>query len=126
MDNTKKMDTQAKTELLEAVKAGLDAPDVERPVSKQNDLPRELRPVVSLVTAWISQLARDHKLDPALLATRSDVESLLAQKESRLLTGWRNQLVGVPIAQLAGGEAALAFDGGGTLVLEARSRQPLI
>jgi ribonuclease D len=116
----------ADTELLEAVKAGLNAPDVDRPVSKQNDLPRELRPVVSLVTAWISQLARDHKLDPALLATRSDVESLLAQKESRLLTGWRNQLVGVPIAQLAGGEAALAFDGGGTLVLEARSRQPLI
>lgn len=116
----------ADEELLEAVKIGLQSPDIERPTSRGNDLPRELRPVVSLVTAWISQLARDHKLDPALLATRSDVESLLGKRESRLLTGWRNHLVGEPIAQLAAGEAALAFDGGGTLVLEARSHKPLI
>ncbi len=112
--------------LLEAVQEGLNSPDIERPASRQKDLPKELRPVVSLVTAWISQLARDHKLDPALLATRSDVESLLGKKESRLLSGWRHQLVGEPIAQLAGGEAALAFDGGGQLVLEARSHKPLV
>ncbi len=115
----------ADLELLGAIQTGLKAPDLEKPLTKPKDLPQELRPVVSLVTAWISQLARDNKLDPALLATRSDIEALLAQRECRLLTGWRNQLVGKPIAQLAGGDAALAFDGGGTLVLEARSRQPL-
>jgi len=115
----------ADQELLSAIQVGLEAPDIEKPLIRPKELPRELRPVVSLVTAWISQLARDHKLDPALLATRSDIEALLAQRECRLLTGWRNQLVGKPIAQLAGGDAALAFDGGGTLVLEARSRTPL-
>ena len=115
----------ADLELLGAIQTGIKAPDIERPFVKPKDLPRELRPVVSLVTAWISQLARDHKLDPALLATRSDIEALLAQRECRLLTGWRNHLVGQRIAQLAGGEAALAFDGGGTLVLEARSHKPL-
>ena len=111
--------------MLGAIQTGIKAPDIEKPLIKPKDLPRELRPVVSLVTAWISQLARDHKLDPALLATRSDIEALLAQRECRLLTGWRNHLVGQRIAQLAGGEAALAFDGGGTLVLEARSHKPL-
>lgn len=115
----------AELEILGAVQAGLNSVAEETPVIKTKDLPRELRPVVSLVTAWISQLARDNKLDPALLATRSDIEALLAQKDCRLLRGWRNQLVGEPIAQLAGGEAALAFDGGGTLVLEARSHKPL-
>jgi ribonuclease D len=82
--------------------------------------------VVTLVTAWISQLARDNRLDPALLATRADVEAFLKDDpDNRLLHGWRSDLVGTPIAQLVAGDGAVAFDGGGRLVLEARSRQPL-
>jgi len=81
---------------------------------------------VTLVTAWIAQLARDHRLDPALLATRADVEALLKHDaDGRLTRGWRQELVGKPIAQLVGGEAAVAFDGDGHLVLEARSGQAL-
>lgn len=113
-------------ELLAAIQEGLAAAEPAPRAPRTPELPRELRPVVTLVTAWISQLARDHKLDPALLATRSDVEALLKDDpECRLLSGWRSDLVGEPIRQLVGGEAAVAFDGGGKLVLEARSRQPL-
>ena len=51
---------------------------------------------------------------------------LLKEEEScRLNRGWRQELVGKPIAQLVGGDAAVAFDGDGNLVLEARSRQSL-
>ncbi len=83
--------------------------------------------MVTLVTAWVSQLARDNQLDPALLATRADVESLLRNdQDCRLRTGWRKELVGKPIDQLVAGEAAVAFDGDGHLVLEARSGRPLI
>ncbi len=39
--------------------------------------------------------------------------------------GWRAELVGEPIRRLVEGEAALAFDAGGELRLEARSGQPL-
>jgi hypothetical protein len=82
---------------------------------------------IALVTTWIAQLARDHRLDPALLATRADVESLLkGEPECRLNRGWRQDLVGKPIAQLVGGDAAVAFDGDGNLVLEARSHQSLL
>ena len=117
----------ADVEILEAIKIGLAAEEPEHRPSRTADLPRELRPVVTLVTAWISQLARDHRLDPALLATRSDVESLLREDpECRLLVGWRSDLVGEPIRQLVGGEAAVAFDGGGRLVLESRSNKPLL
>ena len=111
----------AAEEILTAVQAGLRAPADAPPPARQPELPRELRPVVTLVTSWIGQLARDNKLDPSLLATRADVESILRQERSgRLTTGWRAELVGMPIQQLVDGEAALAFDEG-RLVLEARS-----
>lgn len=115
----------ADEEIFAAIREGLEAPD-PAPSSRRPELPKELRPVVTLVTAWISQLARDHRLDPALLATRSDVESLLSKNENcRLLEGWRADLVGEPIRQLVGGDAAVAFDSEGRLVLEARSHQAL-
>jgi ribonuclease D len=113
-------------EILRAVTEGVQAADAP-PMVRRPELPRELRPVVTLVTAWISQLARDHRLDPALLATRADVEALLSKQDGcRLLDGWRADLVGEPIRQLVGGDAAVAFDSDGHLVLEARSHQPLL
>jgi len=90
------------------------------------ELDRELRPAVTLVSAWISQLARDLEIDTALLATRSDLEMLLrGLPDARLAVGWRAEIVGEPIRKLVSGEAALAFGGHGHLVLEERSRQPL-
>lgn len=114
----------AAEEILEAVVQGkASEPAVARP-RRRTELPKELRPVVTLVTSWIAQLARDHSLDPALLATRSDVEALLSGTDGRLQTGWRSNLVGEPIGHLVAGSAALAFDDG-RLVLETRSNQKL-
>jgi ribonuclease D len=114
-------------EILTAVQVGLrleDPPDAA--TSRPSELPPPLRPVVTLVTSWVGQLARDHQIDPALLATRSDVEGLLrGDAHNRLLHGWRADLVGVPVRRLVAGEAALAFDGDGRLVLERRSGQPI-
>ena len=116
----------ADAEILTSVQVGLRMAPEETSVKRAPELPRHLRPVVTLVTAWIAQLARDHKLDPALLATRADVEGLLKQNPScRLTKGWRQALVGQPISQLVNGDAAVAFDGDGHLVLEARSHQSL-
>lgn len=115
----------ADKEIFAAIQEGLNAPD-PAPSTRRPELPKELRPVVTLVTAWISQLARDHRLDPAVLATRADVEALLSKNDNcRLLEGWRADLVGEPIGQLVGGDAAVAFDSEGRLVLEARSHQAL-
>ncbi|MDH4078140.1 MAG: HRDC domain-containing protein, partial [Acidimicrobiia bacterium] len=117
----------ADQEILAAVQVGIRMPPEENRVPRSPELPKHLRPVVTLVTAWISQLARDHELDPALLATRADIESLLkGDADCRLYHGWRSDMVGTPIAQLVAGDAAVAFDGDGRLVLEARSRQPLV
>ncbi len=115
----------ADREILTTVGAGAQSEEEIKPPARGPDMPRQLRPVVTLVTSWIAQLARDHRLDPAILATRSDVEALLSGEDGRLMHGWRADLVGEPIAQLVNGNAALAFDGDGRLVLEARSHEPL-
>jgi ribonuclease D len=112
--------------ILDAVAQGrsISAEVVETP--RRNEVARELRPAVTLISAWVSQLARDQQLDTALLATRADLEALLrGDEDARLASGWRAELVGEPIRQLIEGRAALAFDGAGTLRLERRSHEPL-
>lgn len=112
--------------ILAAVVAGTNA-EPPPPLRKRTDeLDRSLRPVVSLVTAWVSQVARNVELDPAVLATRTDVESFLTDGVvSRLDSGWRGDIIGAPISALVTGKAALAFDGNGGLALERRSGEPL-
>ena len=112
--------------LLAAVRRGQDLPESELRLPPVDDLERELRPAIALVAAWVAQLARDVQIDASLLATRADLHALLrGDKRARLATGWRAALLGEPIRRLVDGEAALAFAGGGQLVLEARSREPI-
>lgn len=110
--------------ILEAV-ADAQGKSIPRSSGPSYELDRKLRPAASLVAAWVSQLARDLEIETSLVATRADIESLLAgDPGSRLATGWRAELVGDRIRQLVSGEAALAFDPSGNLVLEDRLRPP--
>jgi ribonuclease D len=104
-------------EILDAVATGRDAPPPSMPAAN-DDLDRSLRPAVTLVSAWVSQLARDEKIDTALLATRSDIIAFLrGDAGARLASGWRAELLGDAIRRLVGGHAALTFDGEGRLKL---------
>jgi ribonuclease D len=104
-------------EILEAVKQGKSAPVPETPPSA-DDLERNLRPAVALISAWISQLARDESVDTAMLATRSDLVAFLrGDEDARLSTGWRAELLGDGIRRLVAGQAGLTFDGQGRLRL---------
>lgn len=87
---------------------------------------RDLRPAIALLSAWVSQLARDLEIDASLLATRGDIEAFLrGDDNARLASGWREELVGRPVRRLLEGGAAVAFAGNGELVIEERSRKPL-
>ena len=109
------------------VAAGKAAKVHKRTSPGPSELSRELRPAVGLVSSWVSQLARDADLDTSLLATRADLEALLrGDDDARLATGWRAELVGEPIRRLVSGDASLAFDGRGGLVLEERSGAALV
>ena len=77
-----------------------------------------LRPAVALISAWISQLARDEPIDTALLATRADLVAFLrGDDDARLANGWRAELLGDGIRSLIAGESGLTFDGQGRLRL---------
>ena len=107
--------------IMDAIDEGLalDKDDVRLPPT--GDVDRDLRPAVTLVSAWISQLSRKLGIDTMLLATRNDVEALLRGDEhARLTSGWRADVVGQDIRKLVEGRAALSFDGQGGLVLEDR------
>ncbi|MGI8791754.1 MAG: ribonuclease D [Acidimicrobiales bacterium] len=116
------------TAILEAVKRGQALPADQVHVAPTDDLDRRLRPAVTLVSAWISQLARDLRLDPAILATRGDLVGFLQGSDTaRLASGWRHDLVGDPVRRVVAGEAAIAFKpGSGDLELEHRSGQPIL
>ena len=118
----------AAAEILAAVRAGLALPHDRIKLPPVEELDRQLRPAVSLVSAWVSQLARDLRIDASLLATRNDLQALVrGEPDARLASGWRAELIGEPVRRLLGGDAALAFQAGtGDLVLEARSRQPFV
>lgn len=102
-------------EILQAVERGLRAP-LELPPSEVDDVDRHLRPAITLISAWISEVARAEEIDATLLATRQDiVEYLRADERARLAKGWRRLLLGDQLDALLSGEAGLSFDGQGGL-----------
>lgn len=113
-------------EVLAAVERGRALEPSALCLPPADEVPRELRAPVALIMAWIAQLARDERIDASLLATRGDVAAFLRHDgTSRLERGWRRDLLAEPIRALVGGRAALGFEPGGGLVLEARSGRPL-
>ncbi len=125
LDDRHMKDDQA-NRLLALIADALEQPAEVREEAPVAELDRELRPAVTLVSAWVSQLARDLEIDTVLLATRSDLEALLrGDADARLARGWRADIVGERIRRLVSGEAALAFGGHGDLVLEERSGRPI-
>ena len=104
-------------ELLAVVAAG-QMLDANLPSPDGEDLDRSMRPAVALVSAWVSEIARQSHIDTALLATRNDLVSFLrGDAEARLASGWRHDLLGDGIRRLVAGKAALTFDGRGGLNL---------
>lgn len=112
-------------ELMVAVKDGAELDEADLRLPPRDGVDSTFRPAVTLASAWVSQLSRDADLDASLVATRADIEGLVrGDPSSRLWSGWRADVAGTPVRRLLEGTAALAFDGDGSLVLEARSYQP--
>lgn len=109
-------------EILDAVRRGRENP-LDIPSSDGDEVERHLRPAITLISAWISEVARLEKVDTALLATRHDIVQFLKDHpQARLMTGWRQELVGEQLRALMSGRAGLSFDGrGGLRMIDAGS-----
>lgn len=99
--------------LLDAVKRGVLASsdgELTFPSSDTDDLDKSMRPAATLVSAWVTELARTSDLDAGLLGTRRDINELLSGLPSaRLRHGWRADIVGRDIEDLVSGRKALTF-----------------
>lgn len=108
---------QVGQEIVDAVARGRDV-EAKIPHSEHDDVDKEFRPALSLIAAWIGELARVHHVDATLLGTRQDIMNLVRKTaNSRLSTGWRAEIVGRDIEKILSGEAGLSFDGRGRLRL---------
>ena len=112
-------------DVLRAVELGKRLSPSHLVLPPADEVPREIRASVAPVMAWVAQVARDERVDPALLATRSDVAAYLRGDGSGLDQGWRSDMLAAPIRDLVEGRASLAFDPEGGLVLEERSGRAL-
>jgi ribonuclease D len=105
-------------ELVAAVGRGRALPKTELRLPPDTDLPGHLQPLASLLAAWVAQQSRDLSIEPALVASRHDIEAYLRRAPDSLLAqGWRAELVGTTVDRIMAGDAAVAYDGTGSLVL---------
>ncbi len=111
-------------EIVEVIAAAKDMDPPPSQPRKSNSGP-DLRPAVTLIAAWMSQYADDLNLDPAMLGSRGDIEDFVRSGNSRLAHGWRHEMAGSAIRSLLAGDAAVAFDGDGRVIVEKRSHEPI-
>ena len=104
-------------EIMTAVREGAKKA-VLLPIVENDDVDKIARPALTLITAWVGELARKHKIDATLLATRSDITAFLRQSpNARLREGWRAALVGDDLTRILNGEVGLSVDRDGHLKL---------
>jgi len=99
--------------LLEAVQLGIENSgqgELSFPSHDGDDLDKSMRPAATLVSAWVTELARQSNLDAGLLGTRKDINDLLGGAPgARMSEGWRAEIVGRDIEDLVAGRKALTF-----------------
>ncbi len=112
-------------EIIDVVSRGRSMAEGELCLPKVVESDKRMKPVAGLAITWVAQLAQSLKIDPLLLATRADIVGYLnGEEDSRLSSGWRNEILGEPITKLSKGELALAVSANGELELEQRSFLP--
>lgn len=93
--------------MLNAIEAGRRAPP-EPLDRKERRLNPEQEPVVDALMAALRQCAAEADLAPAVLATRKDLERLVAgERNLALLTGWRRRAAGARLLEILEGKTAL-------------------
>ena len=104
---------QIANELLAAIDLGASLSSNDLVLAPKEDTDKTLGPAVAVIAAFLNQRASELKIEPSLLASRSDLAVLLNNGGGRLATGWRNETIGEPISQLMTGELVIALRDGG-------------
>ncbi|WP_207476198.1 ribonuclease D [Arenibaculum pallidiluteum] len=101
------------TELLAAVKRGLETPAAECPtVEPRIEPPPGLAPIVDLLRVLLKMRCEDQEVAPKLVANGGDLEAIAADDQADVpaLKGWRRELFGEDALALKNGRLALAIE----------------
>lgn len=101
--------------ILQAIERGKQAPPVRRPAVPSRSVQARVRMASGLADSVLRARAEEAGIAPELVATRSDIDGLLLAVfsgsleagDQRLLQGWRRELAGEAIVELASGKSAL-------------------
>ncbi len=104
-------------EIMTAIREGAQQ-NIALPSHESDDVEKWARPALTLITAWIGELARKNKIDATLLATRSDISAFLRKSpDARLMQSWRAAVVGEDLNRILSGIVGLSVDRDGHLKL---------
>ncbi|MEZ5536660.1 MAG: ribonuclease D [Thiolinea sp.] len=96
---------------LQLIKDGQALPREEWPeLPKKRKLDTQLALVADLLMVLVNQQARENNISPQMIATRSQVEKMLAEGRTKLSDDWRGSLMNDLFTQLLNGETALKID----------------
>jgi ribonuclease D len=111
-------------EILDAIKRGRAAPPIPREEPRGRSDPADA-PLIALAEALLRARALDAGLAYELIASRSELEQIVAairrgerEPDVRTLTGWRRELVGADLGDLLAGRRALVVGPDRRLALE--------
>jgi ribonuclease D len=114
--------------ILDAIVAGLKAPPIPREQRHARSEPEDV-PLIVLAEALLRARALEAGLAYELIASRSELESIVAatrrgepEPEVRTLSGWRRELVGADLRDLLAGRTAVGVGGDRRLTLGSRAR----
>ncbi len=112
-------------QIVGAVQRALQLPDTELPASLRRDDPPQLGLLTQILALAANNLAAEHKVDPALLATNADLQEVVRWCLSRteaeepfVFTGWRGAILREPLTEILSGQRHLR-------VANIRSESPL-
>ncbi len=112
--------------IIEAIARGREASPIPREETRGRSDPSD-SPLIALAEALLRARALEAGLAYELIASRSELEQIIAaarrsdpEPEVRTLTGWRRQLVGEDLGQLLGGSRGLFVGPGRRLELGGR------
>jgi ribonuclease D len=102
-------------EILAAVERGLDAPEIAQVPSPPRSAQARARMLSGLADALVRARSQHAGIAPELVATRGELEAILLDlvttgvdaADHRLLQGWRRELAGQGVLDLAEGRIAV-------------------
>ena len=92
------------------IKKAQEMPGLKLKAKTNNKKTQQQEAVLDILTGLVRLRADENSLNPVILATRKDLESLLLDEEGAVLHGWRYSMVGQELQNILQGKLLVSVD----------------